>query len=116
MATKHWVKAALQSLDESLSPVPHEVNEIDWKAQLSDRKERLAEHLMAFAHFLLRRSEALKLCRPLRESGMRYGYCVEPLTYLFPRTCCSKPAGMKPSRAFANEPEPGQWQAKGGTP
>lgn len=50
MATKHWVKAALQVLDESLSPLPHEVNEIDWKAQLSDKKERLAEHLMAFAN------------------------------------------------------------------
>jgi predicted HTH transcriptional regulator len=50
MATKHWVKAALQVLDESLSPLPHEANEIDWKAQLSDRKDRLAEHLMAFAN------------------------------------------------------------------
>jgi predicted HTH transcriptional regulator len=50
MATKHWVKAALQALDESLSPLPHEVNEIDWKAELSDKKERLAEHLMAFAN------------------------------------------------------------------
>ena len=50
MATRHWVKAALQVLDESLSPLPHEVNEIDWKAQLSDKKERLAEHLMAFAN------------------------------------------------------------------
>lgn len=50
MATKHWVQAALQVLDESLSPLPHEVNEIDWKTQLSDRKDRLAEHLMAFAN------------------------------------------------------------------
>ena len=50
MATKHWVTAALRCLDESLSPVPHEVNELDWKAQLSDQKDRLAEHLMAFAN------------------------------------------------------------------
>jgi predicted HTH transcriptional regulator len=50
MATRHWVKAALQVLDESLHPVPHEANEIDWKVQLSDNKERLAEHLMALAN------------------------------------------------------------------
>ncbi len=30
--------------------LPHEANEIDWKARLSDKKERLAEHLMAFAN------------------------------------------------------------------
>lgn len=50
MASKHWVARAVLSLEESLSPVPHESNEIDWKVSLSDRKERLAEHLMAFAN------------------------------------------------------------------
>lgn len=50
MANKHWVARAVQCLEESLSPVPHESNEIDWKVSLSDRKERLAEHLMAFAN------------------------------------------------------------------
>ncbi|MFG6417300.1 ATP-binding protein [Roseateles sp. DC23W] len=50
MATKLWVSEALQILAESLAPVPHELNELDWKAQLSDQKDRLAEHLMAFAN------------------------------------------------------------------
>lgn len=50
MVSKHWIAGALLSLEESLSPVPHESNEIDWKISLSDRKERLAEHLMAFAN------------------------------------------------------------------
>lgn len=50
MSSKHWVAAALQSLAESLRPVPHEANELDWKAALSDHKDRLAEHLMAFAN------------------------------------------------------------------
>jgi ATP-dependent DNA helicase RecG len=50
MATKHWVTAALQSLGESLRPVPHEPNELDWKLALSDQKDRLAEHLMAMAN------------------------------------------------------------------
>lgn len=47
---KYWVADALRCLDESLAPVPHEVNELDWKASLSDNKDRLAEHLMAFAN------------------------------------------------------------------
>jgi ATP-dependent DNA helicase RecG len=50
MATKHWVTAALHCLDESLDPTPHEVNELDWKARLSDNRDRLAEHLMAFGN------------------------------------------------------------------
>ena len=48
--TKHWVKDALRALSESLVPLPHETNEIDWKVRLSDKKERLAEHLIAFAN------------------------------------------------------------------
>jgi predicted HTH transcriptional regulator len=48
---KHWVKDGLQALTESLSPLPHETNEIDWKIRLSDKKERLTEHLIAFANY-----------------------------------------------------------------
>lgn len=50
MATKHWVADVLAILSESLSPVPHELNELDWKAGLSTHKERLAAHLMAMAN------------------------------------------------------------------
>ena len=50
MATKHWVAEALEVLTESLTPVPHELNELDWKARLSTQKDRLAEHLMAMAN------------------------------------------------------------------
>ena len=50
MANKHWIAAVLQGLEQSLAPVPHEVNELDWKANLSGHKDRLAEHLMAFAN------------------------------------------------------------------
>lgn len=51
MADKHWIATVLNSLEQSLSPVPHEVNEMDWKVSLSEHKERLAEHLMAFANY-----------------------------------------------------------------
>lgn len=50
MSVKHWIPESLRGLAESLAPVPHEVNEIDWKARLSDNSARLAEHLMAFAN------------------------------------------------------------------
>lgn len=47
---KHWVSSALSFLSQSLEPIPHELNEIDWKAGLSAAKERLTEHLIAFAN------------------------------------------------------------------
>ena len=50
MTMKHWVSAALHCLEECLSLVPHEVNELDWKARLSEHRDRLAEHLMAFSN------------------------------------------------------------------
>jgi predicted HTH transcriptional regulator len=37
-------------LEESLRPVPHELNELDWKTHLSEHKDRLAEHLIAFGN------------------------------------------------------------------
>ncbi len=50
MAIKHWVADAQAILKESLSPIPHELNDLDWKASLSTDKDRLAEHLMAMAN------------------------------------------------------------------
>lgn len=50
MSIRHWVTDAQQALGESLFPVPHELNELDWKASISDNKDRLAEHLAAFAN------------------------------------------------------------------
>ncbi|MBY0579811.1 MAG: putative DNA binding domain-containing protein [Burkholderiales bacterium] len=47
---KHWISEALNCLAQSLDPVPHELNEIDWKADLTDQRERLIEHLIAFAN------------------------------------------------------------------
>lgn len=48
--TKHWVASAVELLKSSLAPIPHEINELDWKAGLSPNNERLKEHLMAFAN------------------------------------------------------------------
>lgn len=50
MTDKRWIAGVLDGLAQSLRPVPHEVNELDWKARLSDQRDRLAEHLMAFAN------------------------------------------------------------------
>lgn len=46
MADKHWIAAVLHCLEQSLSPVPHEVSERDWKVRLSDHRDRLAEALV----------------------------------------------------------------------
>lgn len=50
MGKKHWIEDAQQCLEESLVPVPHELNELDWKVRLSERKDRLTEHLIASAN------------------------------------------------------------------
>jgi len=50
MAKKHWIEDATECLEECLVPVPHEVNELDWKVGLSENKERLIEHLIASAN------------------------------------------------------------------
>lgn len=46
-----WKERALSLLKDSLEPVPSELNEIDWKSGLSDKSERLAQHISAFANY-----------------------------------------------------------------
>lgn len=50
MQTKQWIARAKSHLQASLSPVPHELNELDWKLKLSEDNERLTHHLSAFAN------------------------------------------------------------------
>lgn len=45
-----WQEKALEILRSSLSPVPTELNELDWKSGLSPKTERLAQHVSAFAN------------------------------------------------------------------
>lgn len=45
-----WQELALAALNRSLVPVPSERNELDWKVALSDKSDRLAEHLSAFGN------------------------------------------------------------------
>jgi predicted HTH transcriptional regulator len=47
---KHWIKQTVELFNASRTPVPHEINELDWKVELSGNKERLIEHLIAFAN------------------------------------------------------------------
>ncbi len=47
----NWVDTAIQFLHRSLKPIPQELNEIDWKSGLSDKSERLAQHISAFANY-----------------------------------------------------------------
>ena len=45
-----WKEKAVKILRDSLYPIPSELNELDWKSGLSDKTERLAQHISAFAN------------------------------------------------------------------
>ena len=47
-----WQDKAAKALEDSLHPVPQELNAIDWKSCLSDKTERLAQHLCAFSNIV----------------------------------------------------------------
>jgi predicted HTH transcriptional regulator len=47
---KQWISKALEYLEHSLIPIPQEINEIDWKEQLSPDNKKLCRHLSAFAN------------------------------------------------------------------
>lgn len=46
----NWKEKAIKLLTDSLHPVPAELNELDWKSGLSDKSDRLAQHISAFAN------------------------------------------------------------------
>lgn len=46
----NWKENALNVLNNSLFPVPTELNELDWKSGLSCKTERLAQHISAFSN------------------------------------------------------------------
>lgn len=50
ISSKTWITRSLAILKQSFSPVGTEPNELDWKSGLSPNKERLIEHLSAFAN------------------------------------------------------------------
>ncbi|MBR1547961.1 MAG: putative DNA binding domain-containing protein [Prevotella sp.] len=45
-----WQDKAIKALEGSLHPIPQELNTIDWKCALSDKSERLAQHICAFSN------------------------------------------------------------------
>ena len=45
-----WKEKAIKILQDSLFPVPIELNELDWKSGLSTKTERLAQHICAFSN------------------------------------------------------------------
>ena len=45
-----WQENAIKCLKNSLYPIPTELNEIDWKSDLSFKSERLAQHLCALSN------------------------------------------------------------------
>jgi len=49
--SKIWVNRALALLSNSLNPTPQELNELDWKEDLSPDLKKLGKHLSAFANY-----------------------------------------------------------------
>lgn len=47
---KSWTDTAINLLKDSLYPVAQELNEIDWNSGLSNKTDRLAQHICAFAN------------------------------------------------------------------
>ena len=45
-----WKDDAIKNLHDSLHPVKVELNGLDWKSGLSEKSERLAQHISAFAN------------------------------------------------------------------
>lgn len=46
-----WKDIAMQLLNKSLKPFPIELNELDWKTDISENGNRLAQHMSAFANY-----------------------------------------------------------------
>ncbi len=47
---KELESQALELLESSLKPLPHEKSELDWKSDLSNNSDKLAQHLSAFSN------------------------------------------------------------------
>jgi len=47
---KNWIDRAIEFLNDSLTPVPQELNELDWKESLSPNNLKLSKHISAFAN------------------------------------------------------------------
>ena len=47
---KSWINRAMALLDKSLNPIPQELNELDWKEDLSPNNQKLSKHLSAFSN------------------------------------------------------------------
>jgi len=47
---KNWINRAMGLLNQSLGKVPHELNELDWKENLSPKNIKLCQHICAFSN------------------------------------------------------------------
>lgn len=46
----NWIEEAKQTLKRSLTPIPQELNELDWKSDISNKSDRIAQHISAFSN------------------------------------------------------------------
>jgi predicted HTH transcriptional regulator len=48
---KSWISKALKLLENSLVPIPQELNELDWKEDISTNNTKITHHISAFANY-----------------------------------------------------------------
>jgi len=48
---KNWEEIATDLIHKSLQPIPHELNGLDWKINISEKGDRIAAHLSAFSNY-----------------------------------------------------------------
>jgi len=46
----NWKEKATDILKASMTPIPHELSELDWKSNLSTKTDRLAQYICAFSN------------------------------------------------------------------
>ncbi|MBA4311884.1 MAG: hypothetical protein C0417_04545, partial [Chlorobiaceae bacterium] len=47
---KSWIERAISLLEKSLEPIPQELNQLDWKIDISQKDERFHHHISGFAN------------------------------------------------------------------
>ena len=92
--TKPWIIKAQKYLKESLSPIPHELNELDWKARLSEDSQRIAQHISAFAN----QADGGYFVFGLRQDGAIEGVSSPDVEKIIQRVASIARDGLDPSQ------------------
>ena len=90
---KSWLDTALILFNESLSPIPHELNELDWKSDISSKGEQsLSKHISAFANH----SQGGYLVFGVNDAGCVVGIDQNKIKIIISKIGCIAREGLEP--------------------